>query len=195
MNHPKRLTINQRELANWIHEVAQEAVMLTISRPSASAQALLVQAEHMEPIVSQIIQRANGYVFGKHKRFEFLSGLVVQEGGHCFPHFHIVFQKPIRMEMDLFMKKLTQLANRISTLDFEFDLRDSRLSSSYRAVLKRPGYPAFAHASLTHDRLGSYLTAEPAKYYELMGRDFNLERDLIDLRVDFHNTQPTTEAA
>lgn len=117
-----KLTINQRDLATWIQQASNDGLMLTISRPHAKANHLAIESRHMEPIISRIVDLANRFVFGSHKRFDYLKGIIVQEGGRLFPHFHIVFQRPLKMDMDIFQHKLTQLATRLSDPAFTFDL-------------------------------------------------------------------------
>lgn len=184
-----KLTMNQIDLAEWIQEASRDGLMLTISRPHARADHLAIESTHMEPIISRIVGLANRFVFGKHKRFDFLKGIVVQEGGRLFPHFHIAFQKPVAMDIDTFQHKLSQLATRLCDPDFEFDLSDSYLSKAYQRALTKPGFPTFARVSPVHERLGGYLTAECAKYFQIHDRSFNLQRDQIQIYVDFHNNQ------
>jgi hypothetical protein len=195
-NHMKRndtnLTMNQINLADWIKQACTDGLMLTISRPHAKANHLQVEAIHMEPIIANIVRLANQFVFGKHKRFEYLKGMVVCEHWPLFPHFHIVFQKPVQMELDAFEFKLTQLATRLDDPNFKFDVTGQCrfFDPSIHKMLTTPCYPGFVHVSRAHERLGAYLTAEHAKYFLLCERGFSLDRDRLDVFVDFHNKQP-----
>jgi hypothetical protein len=200
------LTINQSDLAQWIRDSSVDGLMLTISRPHAklghlpvedrnAAEKVImkkIEAIHMEPVISQIVTLANQYVLGKHKHFDRLKGLVTCEHWKEFPHFHITFQKPANMDFDVFEKKLTQLAARLNHKSFVFDFRDRcRFFDPiiYRTLM-RPCFPGFAFVSRAHERLGGYLTKGHAKYFILTERDFNLDRDQMDIYVDFHNKQP-----
>lgn len=200
------LTINKNDLAQWIRDASVDGLMLTISRPHAKLNHLpdeeqkaaakmvmkKIEAIHMEPIVSQIVTLANQYVFGKNKHFDYLKGLVTCQHWHQFPHFHITFQKPIKMDFDVFEKKLTQLATRLDkeSFTFKFKGRCRYYDPLIYKTLMRPCYPGFVHVSRGHEGLGRYLTREHAKYFILAGRDFNLDRDRLDVFVDFYNEQP-----
>lgn len=53
--------------------------MPTISEPHVRIHRLLANGNNLEPLIDQIIILINKYVFGKHKRFESLQGIVIEE--------------------------------------------------------------------------------------------------------------------
>lgn len=87
----RRVRMTKNDLVQWIIDKSADAMMLTISKPHCKARALQIEAWHMEPIVSQIVSLTNRYVFGKHKRAESLTGMVVIEHVPLDPHFTLFF--------------------------------------------------------------------------------------------------------
>ncbi|ABB73422.1 hypothetical protein SAMN05216403_13224 [Nitrosospira multiformis ATCC 25196] len=182
----KRTIINKEEVADWIREVGTNGVMLTISEPHAKLKYLNLEQAHMEPIVSRIIELASKVVYGKHKRFEALEGLVVCESPIFRPHFHIVFKKPETIDKVKFKDKLTKLAIRLCNKKFRFDLSDSNLPEGLKKVMAFPCYDRFVEVTNTHKNTGSYLTKEHANYYLLTGRKLVLKDSKIELSMKLY---------
>jgi hypothetical protein len=183
----KKIRINKKELADWIRDFGTGGVMLSISEPHARSGYLNLEQWHMEPIVSYIIELASKQVFGKHKRFEALQGVMVCESPMSRPHFHIVFKKPEGMDRARFKDKLEKLATKLCDESFEFNLSNSTLPDGLKKVLATPCYDNFVKATDAHENSGSYLTKEYAHYYLLNGRKLVMEDSKINLFVDFYN--------
>ena len=179
--------ITRNELADWIRDTGKDSLMLTISEPHAKAHHLTLELKHMEPIVSQIVGMANRYVYGKHKHFESLKGVVVSEGGKQNPHFHIIFQKPACKDFEDFKRKLTNIATMLCDENFRFDFSESFLPARYKKVLAQPCYSTFVKVSNAHENIGSYLSKSVAEYFLLTGREVSFEDTKINLFVDFYN--------
>ena len=89
------IQIEKYELQQWIEKFNQDdSLMLTISEPHIRINRLLAQGDNLEPVIDQIIKFVNRYVFGKHKRFEFIKGLIVEENPDTQPHYHILLKRP-----------------------------------------------------------------------------------------------------
>ena len=176
--------ISKSEMADWIKAIGHDGVMMSISEPRAKSQYLMLEEWHMEPIIDRIIQLASKFVFGKHKRFESLNGMVVCEPAHPRPHFHVVLQKPESKHYCEFKSKLTKLADRLCNEDFIFDLSTSRLPARMRKTLAKPCYERFVRVTDAHENTGSYLTKEYAHYYLLDGRKLAMQENQIDLFVE-----------
>lgn len=190
-----RTIINREEMANWIREVGTDGAMLTISKPHEKLKHLNLEQTHMEPIVSRIIELASRFVFGKHKRFEALQGVMVCENPKFRPHFHIVFRKPEGIDVGKFKGKLKKLESRLCNQNFRFDLSDSKLSDVLKEKFATPCYGDFVKVTDTHENLGSYLTKEYANYYLLDGRKLVMRDSKIDLYVNFHHEYLFKETA
>lgn len=182
-----RTIITREKMANWIRDVGTDGVMLTISEPHAKLHHLNLEQWHMEPIIDRIIELASKFVFGKHRRFEALEGLVVCENPRSRPHFHIVFKKPEAMDGVKFKNKLKKLESRLCDETFRFDLSDSHLPAVLKEKLATPCYDKFVLVTDPHENLGSYLTKEYAHYYLLDGRKLVMNDSKMDLFVDFYN--------
>jgi hypothetical protein len=196
------MNINKEELKEWIQKMSQDSLMLTIARPHAKAlnlktngaDLIKIEETHMQHVIDRIINLSSRYVYGTNKKFEFLKGLVVQEGGIFNPHYHIIFQKPEAMEFQRFKDKLTRLAVKFCDPNFEFDLTDAPLPNSIRKVLSKPAYKDFARVTDCHTNTGGYLTKlYSAKYYVLQARGFDMKQGRIEVYVD--HTNPTKETA
>ncbi len=82
-------------LKEWIEEFTEDnSLMLTISEPHVRIHRLLANGNNLEPVIDKIIKLVNKYVFGKHKRFESLQGIVIEEDPLFQPHYHILLKKP-----------------------------------------------------------------------------------------------------
>lgn len=190
------IQIEKYELQQWIEELTQyNSLMLTISEPHAKIKRVLANGNNLEPVIDQIIKFVNRYVFGKHKRFEFLKGLIVEENKFFSPHFHILFYKPESMDFNVFKYKMEQASNRLCLDNFRLDLSDSNLSSRLKDVLSMPCYDAFSKVTEVHKNIGSYLTKKRANYYLLQGRKFSRRTDCLDLRVNYKNCRTSYEMA
>ena len=184
------IQIEKYELQQWIEELTQyNSLMLTISEPHAKIKRVLANGNNLEPVIDQIIKFVNRYVFGKHKRFEFLKGLIVEENKFFSPHFHILFYKPESMDFNVFKYKMEQASNRLCLDNFRLDLSDSNLSSRLKDVLSMPCYDAFSKVTEVHENIGSYLTKKRANYYLLQGRKYSRKDDCLDLRVNYKNVE------
>ena len=184
------IQIEKYELQQWIEELTQyNSLMLTISEPHAKIKRVLANGNNLEPVIDQIIKFVNRYVFGKHKRFEFLKGLIVEENKFFSPHFHILFYKPESMDFNVFKYKMEQASNRLCLDNFRLDLSDSNLSSRLKDVLSMPCYDAFSKVTEVHKNIGSYLTKKRANYYLLQGRKYSRKDDCLDLRVNYKNVE------
>ena len=124
-----KVSISKNEMAEWIKDVGERSLMLTVSEPHAKTHHLKLGMSDMEPIISKIIKLANNFVFGKHKHYEFLDGVIVCQHANKQPHFHIVFKKPEKIDLDVFKRRLTKVANMLCNEDFKFDLTDTYLPS------------------------------------------------------------------
>ena len=184
------IQIEKYELQQWIEELTQyNSLMLTISEPHAKIKRVLANGNNLEPVIDQIIKFVNRYVFGKHKRFEFIKGLIVEENKFFSPHFHILFYKPESMDFNVFKYKMEQASNRLCLDNFRLDLSDSNLSSRLKDVLSMPCYDAFSKVTEVHENIGSYLTKKRANYYLLQGRKYSRKDDCLDLRVNYKNVE------
>ena len=183
----KRTIISKEEMADWIREVGTDGVMLTISEPHAKLKRLNLEQRHMEPIVSRIIELANRAVFGKHKRFEALQGLMVCENPKFRPHFHIILKKPEGMDKVKFKEKLVKLAKRLCNPEFVFNFSNTSSPYQLTTAIATPCYEGFVKATDAHENSGNYLTKEYAHYYLLNGRGFVMKDSKIDLFVDFYD--------
>jgi hypothetical protein len=169
--------------------------MLTISEPHAKIKRVLANGNNLEPVIDQIIKFVNRYVFGKHKRFEFIKGLIVEENPDTQPHYHILLKRPESMDFNVFKYKMEQASNRLCLDNFRLDLSDSNLSSRLKDALSMPCYDAFSKVTEVHKNIGSYLTKERANYYVLQGRKFSRRTDCLDLRVNYKNCRTSYEMA
>lgn len=177
-------------LREWIEELTQyNSLMLTISEPHARINRFLANGNNLEPVIDQIIKLINRYIFGKHKRFDSLMGIVIEENPLSQPHYHILFNKPESMDFNVFKYKMEQASNRLCLDNFRLDLSDSNLSSKLKDVLSTPCYDTFCKVTEVHDNIGSYLTKERANYYLLQGRKFSRRTDCLDLRVNYKNSR------
>jgi hypothetical protein len=184
------IQIEKYKLQQWIEELTQyNSLMLTISEPHAKIKRVLANGNNLEPVIDQIIKFVNRYVFGKHKRFEFLKGLIVEENKFFSPHFHILFYKPESMDFNVFKYKMEQASNRLCSEDFKFDLSDSNLSNDIKNTLSSPCYNKFSKVTEIHENIGSYLTKDMANYYIINGRKFNRKNDHLELWVNFKNSK------
>ena len=100
----KNVTVTKSEMAECIKFNSVDSLMLTIAKPHAKANHLNLTVKDMEPIISKIINMANSAVFGKHKHFEFLRGIIVCESVKKEPHFHIILNKPQHLNFEKFKK-------------------------------------------------------------------------------------------
>lgn len=186
-----KISVSKNEMAEWIREVGEHSLMLTISEPHARAHHLKLGVSEMEPIISKIIKLANSFVFSKHKHYEFLDGVIVCQHANKQPHFHIVFKKPEKIDLNVFKRKLTKVADMLCKEDFKFDLSDEFLSSKVKLFLTFPCYNRFAKVTDTHENIGSYLTRLEHKsttmYFLLKDRKVNFKNDKIDLHINFEN--------
>lgn len=180
--------VTKAEMAEWIKDISNDGVMMTISEPHARSKYLNLELSHMEPVVNRIIELASKSVFGKHKRFDALNGIIVCEHVKSQPHFHIIFQKPVDKEFEIFKSKLTKLADRLCDSRFEFNLTDSYLPARVKKALTKPCYDRFVRVTNAHECTGSYLTKEYAHYYLLDGRKLVMKESQIDLYVDFNRS-------
>lgn len=181
------IQIEKYKLQQWIEELTQyNSLMLTISEPHAKIKRVLAKGNNLEPVIDQIIKFVNRYVFGKHKRFEFIKGLIVEENPDTQPHYHILLKRPESMDFNVFKYKMEQASNRLCLDNFRLDLSDSNLSSRLKDVLSMPCYDAFSKVTEVHENIGSYLTKERANYYLLQGRKFSRRTDCLDLRVTYN---------
>ena len=184
------IQIEKYELQQWIEKFNQDdSLMLTISEPHIRINRLLAQGDNLEPVIDQIIKFVNRYVFGKHKRFEFIKGLIVEENKFFSPHFHILFYKPESMDFNVFKYKMEQASNRLCLDNFKFDLSDSNLSNDIKNTLSSPCYNKFSKVTEIHENIGSYLTKDMANYYIINGRKFNRKNDHLELWVNFKNSK------
>ena len=181
----KNIVISRDEMADWIQEVGTDGAMLTISEPHAKLHHLNLEQRHLEPLVDRIIELASKFVFGKHKRFEALQGVMVCENPKSSPHFHIVFKKPEGIDRAKFKDKLVKLESRLCNEKFRIDLSDSNLPTVLKEQLSTPCYGDFVRVTDTHENTGSYLTKEYANYYLLDGRKLVMKDSKIDLFLDF----------
>lgn len=178
--------IKRKVIVEWIQEIGEGSYMLTISKVHAKAQHLKLTLEDLEPTISKIIYLTNGFVFGKHKHFEFLKGVIVCEHFNTEPHFHIIFQKPNKFDSFEFNKKLQKASKRLCDEKFEFNLNDSYLPAKTRYFLSHPCYPDFVKVSNFHMGLGLYLTKKvDTCYFLLTDRKVVFKRDLINVRIDY----------
>ncbi|SEN30356.1 hypothetical protein [Nitrosomonas marina] len=179
--------INKEELDSWLKTIIMDndSLMLTISEPHNKIRRSVASGENLEPIIDKIIKIANRYIYGKHKRFVSLKGIIVEEHPLFTPHYHIILLKPEKMDFDTFRHKLEQLSNKLCSEEFEFDLSDAFLSSKIKNILSKPCYDRFAKVSNGHDFLGEYLVKEHAKYYLLQDRKFCRKKDDLELFVNF----------
>lgn len=184
----KRTIITREEMANWIRDLGRDGVMLTISEPHAKLHHLNLEQWHMESIVDRIIELASKFVFGKHKRFEALQGIMVCENPKFRPHFHIVFKKPEGMDRAKFKDKLVKLATRLCDPDFVFNFLDAKSPYQLTTAMATPCYDTFVKVTDTHENTGKYLTKEYAHYYLLNGRKLVLKDSKIDLFVSFYSS-------
>jgi hypothetical protein len=190
------IQIEKYELQQWIEELTQyNSLMLTISEPHAKIKRVLANGNNLEPVIDQIIKFVNRYVFGKHKRFEFIKGLIVEENPDTQPHYHILLKRPESMDFNVFKYKMEQASNRLCLDNFRLDLSDSNLSSRLKDALSMPCYDAFSKVTEVHKNIGSYLTKERANYYVLQGRKFSRRTDCLDLRVNYKNCRTSYEMA
>jgi hypothetical protein len=184
------IRMKSNEMAAWIQSLGTDAVMLTISKPHAMALHLKLDESHMQHLISRIITMANQRVFGKHKRFEFMRGLVAVEHSPLHPHYHIIFKRPDAMEFATFKERLSRFSDRICDPNFEFDLSDVPLHERMKKLLSRPCYPAFARLTETHGNTGGYLTKQyAAKYYMLQDRNLSISDDRVELYMDHSNRE------
>jgi len=184
------IQIEKYKLQQWIEELTQyNSLMLTISEPHAKIKRVLANGNNLEPVIDQIIKFVNRYVFGKHKRFEFIKGLIVEENPDTQPHYHILLKRPESMELNKFKYKMEQASNRLCLDNFRLDLSDSNLSSRLKDVLSMPCYDAFSKVTEVHENIGSYLTKKRANYYLLQGRKYSRKDDCLDLRVNYKNVE------
>lgn len=172
-------------MAKWITNIGKNSLMLTISEPHAKTHNLDLSLTNLEPIVSDIIKLANSFVFGKHKRFIFLKGIIVCENlKKEIPHFHVVFMKPENIDFDIFKSKLEKIAHKLCKEEFVFDLKHTYLCSKKKYLLSQPCYEKFVKVSNSHENIGRYLTKSwDASYFILNDRAVNFEKDKIDLFV------------
>ena len=184
------IDITKVTLKEWIGEFTKyDSLMLTISEPHARIHRLLANGNNLEPLIDQIIKLINRYIFGNHKRFESLQGIVIEEHSLFQPHYHILLKKPEFMEFDVFKYKTEQVSNRLCSENFKFDLNDSNLSNGIKNTLSMPCYDAFSKVTEVHENIGSYLTKERANYYLLQGRKFCRKDDCLNLRVNYKNVE------
>lgn len=179
--------IKQEELAKWILDNSKDSLMMTISEPHAKASHLALELCHMELIISRIVNLCNKTVFGKHRHFDFLHGIVAVENIDRNPHFHIIFKKPDNKESDDFNKKLVKVADKLCSENYQFDLTKTYLPYNIKKFLTKPCYSSFVKVTKTHENTGSYLTKSISKYVILTGRDVKLITNDLNLFVDFHN--------
>lgn len=178
--------IKREVLVEWIKDIGKESYMLTISKVHAKALHLKPTLKELEPIVSKIIALSNSFVFGKHKHFDCLKGVIICEHFDTEPHFHIMFQKPAKFESFEFCKKLQKVANKLCDEEFEFNFNDSYLPSKSRYFLSQPCYPDFVKVSIFHVGLGQYLTKKiDTCYFLLSDRKVDFTRDLLNVIIDY----------
>lgn len=183
-----KIHIAKYKIQEWIEKFDQDKVlMLSISEPHIRINRLIANGNNLEPVIDQIIKLVNRYVFGKHKKFESLNGIIVEENPIIQPHYHILFCKPDNMEFDVFKRKMEQVSIRLCSEDFKLDLRESNLSTSIKNTLSMPCYSTYSKATEVHENIGSYLTKGLAKYYILNGRKFSRKDNDLDLWVNFKN--------
>lgn len=188
------IEIRKAILKEWIEEFNEgNSLMLTISEPHARIHRLLAHGNNLEPVIDKIIKLINRYVFGKHKRFESLQGIVFEKDPFIQPHYHILIKRPDSMEFDVFKDKLEKVTNRLCSEDFRLDLSDSTLNPKIKNALSMPCYNSFAKVTEVHERIGSYLTKERANYYLLQGRKFSRKDDNLNLWVNYKNNNPQYE--
>lgn len=180
------IDITKVTLREWIEELTQyNSLMLTISEPHARINRVLANGNNLEPVIDQIIKLINRYIFGKHKRFEALNGIIVEEDPLFQPHYHILFNKPESMKFNVFKYKMEQASNRLCLDIFKLDLSDSNLNHKIKNALSTPCYDTFCKVTEVHENIGSYLTKSRANYYVLQGRKFCRKDDSLNLWVNF----------
>jgi len=184
------IKLEKTKLQQWIEKFHQNnSLMLTISKPHKRINRLIANGDNLESVIDQIIKLVNRYVFGKHKRFEFLRGLIVEENPLIQPHYHILINKPENMEFNVFKRKMEQVSSRLCSEDFELDLRDSNLTNSLKNTLSMPCYDKFSKVTEIHENIGSYLTKGIANYYILDGRKFSRKDECLNLWVSYGNSR------
>lgn len=184
------IQIEKYKLQQWIEELTQyNSLMLTISEPHAKIKRVLANGNNLEPVIDQIIKFVNRYVFGKHKRFEFIKGLIVEENPDTQPHYHILLKRPESMDFNVFKYKMEQASNRLCLDNFRLDLSDSNLSNDIKNTLSAPCYNNFSKVTEIHENIGSYLTKDMANYYIINGRKFSRRNDHLDLWVCFYRNR------
>lgn len=192
----KQLRIDKSQIRGWINKFdKQEILMLTISEPHARINRLLANGDNLEPVIDQIIKLINRYIFGKHKRFEALNGILIEEDPLFQPHYHILFNKPESMEFNVFKYKMEQASNRLCLDNFRLDLSDSNLNHKIKNTLSTPCYDTFCKVTEVHENIGSYLTKSRANYYVLQGRKFSRKDDCLNLWVNYKNRRASYEMA
>lgn len=182
-----RKSIRKDEISEWITKLGENSLMLTVSETHAKTMHLNLKLLDLEPIISKIINLANSFVFGKHKHYGFLNGVIVCHNANKKPHFHIVFMKPEKIDIDIFKNKLMKVASMLCKEDFKFDLTDTFLTSKVKFILTNPCYDRFVKVTHTHKNTGSYLTRFQSQsktmYFLLGGRKVNFKNDEIDLQM------------
>ena len=192
----KQLRINKSQIIKWLNKYDKnDLLMLTISEPHARINRSLAHGDNLEPVIDQIIKFINGYVFGKHKKFVSLNGIVIEENPLIRPHYHILLIRPESMEFNVFKYKMERASNRLCSENFKFDLSDSNLNYKIKNAFSMPGYDTFCKVTEVHENIGSYLTKSRANYYVLQGRKFSRKDDCLDLRVNYKNCRTSYEIA
>jgi len=182
------IKIEKTKLQQRIEKFDQDSsLMLSISEPHIRIKRLIANGDNLEPVIDQIIKLVNRYVFGKHKKFESLKGIIVEENPIIQPHYHFLLCKPDYMEFNVFKRKMEQVSTRLCSEDFKLDLRDSNLSNSLKNTLSTPCYNTYSKATEIHENIGSYLTKGIANYYILDGRKFSRKDECLNLWVSYGN--------